>query len=334
MSSFTSAVKEASICVQSGFQVQPDETVLVLSDAEHSLEAQALAAAVNVSGGKVANMDISPIVLEGLFDPGIPEPPKHVSSAVKASDIIIIKTNIDYAHRFAHTDAVREAVDNGAKIASVEEGLGTWGLTQDDIKQVEERTDRLIDVFKGADLIHVTSSQGTDVRLSMRGRPPLRVTPVRKKGVMMGPMPLWGEVAYAAIEDSATGRVVADGVMNFVAPLGVKNNITIDVFKGRVKEVSGQEEAQKLRDVLQSADEGANVVAEFALGSGHKVKFGTLSEKGKLGTIHFAIGDNHHAYPGGKNVSKWHIDFTVRHPTVEVDGRKIIQDGGWIFADA
>ena len=71
---------------------------------------------------------------------------------------------------------------------------------------------------------------------------------------------------------------------------------------GRAIEIT--EEAQKLKTVPAAADEGSNVVAEFSLGSGHLVKFGTLSEKGKLGTVHFALGDNHHAYPRRKKCIK------------------------------
>src|SRR5579872_3651890 len=154
MHSLITAVKEASICVRKGYQVQPGDCVLVLADGNHELEAEALASAANAAGAQVALMDISPIVSEGLLIPGIPEPPKHVSEAVKNSDIIIIKTEIDYAHRFAHTTTVREAVDNQVKIASVEEGLGGWGLRDQDIDKVEQRTDTLIDTFKGADKIH------------------------------------------------------------------------------------------------------------------------------------------------------------------------------------
>jgi|BEDMetMinimDraft_2_1075160.scaffolds.fasta_scaffold01057_1 leucyl aminopeptidase (aminopeptidase T) len=331
MNSIITALREASICVRKGFQVKPGDSVLVLTDGDHLDEAEALAAAANAEGSKIALMDISPLVVQGLLRAEIPEPPKHVASAVKASDVIIIKTNIDYAHRFAHTTAVREAVDSKARIASVEEGLGSWGLSEKDIDIVEERTDRLISAFKGADKIHVNTSAGTDLTLSIKDRPPLKVTPVRQPGVMMGPMPLWGEVAYAVVEGSANGKIVIDGVMNVVAPYGVKSPITIKVKDGRSYEITGGEEANKLKEILALGDEGATMVAEFSLGTGHLEKLGTLSEKGKLGTIHIALGDNHHAYPGGKNVSNLHLDATIRDPTIEVDGRKMIEQGKWVF---
>jgi leucyl aminopeptidase (aminopeptidase T) len=331
MDSPITMTKEALICVRKGFRVKPNDRVLVIADGDHKAEAEALTAAANSEGGQVVLMDVSPHVVKGLLHAEIPEPPAHISASMKNSDVIIIKTNIDYAHRFAHTNAVRESVDNQVRIASVEEGLGSWGLTAEDIDDVESRTDRLISEFKGADRIHVTTESGTDIRLSIKDRPPLKVTPVRQSGVMMGPMPLWGEVAYAAIEGSAEGKIVVDGVMNVVAPYGVKNPIRISVKSGRAYEISGGEEATKLDEILRNADEGSNMVAEFSLGTGHLEKLGTLSEKGKLGTIHIALGDNHHAYPGGKNVSKLHLDATIRNPTIEVDDRKIIEKGNWLF---
>ncbi len=327
MTSLITAVKEASICITHGYRVQPGEVVTVLMDEDHRLEAEALASAANAAGGEVILVDISAQVAKGLILPGIPELPKNLFGAVTSSDVVIIKTNIDCAHRFAHTKAVRTAVDNQAKIASVEEGLGTWGLTVDDILAVQKRTEALVKAFEGADVIKVATAKGTNLTLSIKGRPPLLVTPIREKGVMMGPMPLWGEIAFAAIEDSASGVYVADGVMNVVAPFGLKETITVSVKNGRAVEFKGGAEAEHLKRVIEGSDQNANVVAEFSIGTGHLEKPGTLSEKGMLGTIHLALGDNHSAYPGGKNVSKSHIDATIRNPTVEVDGRLVIKDG-------
>jgi leucyl aminopeptidase (aminopeptidase T) len=218
-----------------------------------------------------------------------------------------------------------------ARIASVEEGLGSWGLTEDDIRQVHERTLKLSNALKNADKIHATTKFGTDVTLSIKGRPPLIVTPIREKGVSMGPLPLWGELAFATIEDSANGKIVVDGLMNVVAPTGFKQPIEILVKNGKAYEIKGAEEATKLRNILEKGDKGANVIAEFSFGTGHKEITGTLQEKGRLGTIHIALGDNSRAYPGGQNVSSSHIDSLMRGPTVEFDGKLLIKDGNWVF---
>lgn len=324
-------VKEASVLVSQAYRVEKGESVLVLADDEHMQEALALASAVRAVDATPVIMNISSSVLDGMLAPGIPEPPGHVAAAVENADVTMISVVIDYAHRFAHTAAVKRGVERMARIASVEEGLGSWGLTEDDIRQVHERTLKLKDAMRSADRIHATTKSGTDISLSIKDRPPLIVTPIREKGVSMGPLPLWGELTYAVIENSANGKIIADGLMNVVAPTGIKHPIEISVKNGRAYEIKGAEEADRLREIIEKGDKGANVVAEFALGTGHKEISGTLQEKGRLGTMHIALGDNSRAYPGGQNVSGSHIDSLMRNPTVEVDGKSIVKDGTWIF---
>jgi leucyl aminopeptidase (aminopeptidase T) len=323
--------KEASILVNKAYRVEKGESVLVLTDDEHMQEAVALASAVRAADAIPAVLNISASVLDGMLAPGIPEAPKHVAAAVENADVTMISVIIDYAHRFAHTAAVKHGVEKMARIASVEEGLGSWGLTEDDIHQVHDRTLKLRDALRNADKIHATTKFGTDITLSIKGRPPLIVTPIREKGVSMGPLPLWGELTYAAIEDSANGKIVVDGLMNVVAPSGFKQPIEIYVKNGRAYEIKGGDEATKLRNIIEKGDSGANVIAEFAVGTGHKEISGTLQEKGRLGTMHIALGDNSRAYPGGQNVSGSHIDSLMRSPTIEVDGKLLIRDGNWIF---
>ena len=133
-------------------------------------------------------------------------PPRNLHQAMMNSDEIIIITNLEWANRFAHVSAVRESCDNNAKIASVEEGIGSWNLTEADILDATDRARAAIAAMEGAKWCQVTSPAGTDVRVSIEGRPALEVTPIKKRGQMMGPMPLWAEVAFAAVEDKTEGR--------------------------------------------------------------------------------------------------------------------------------
>ena len=73
--------------------------------------------------------------------------------------------------------------------------------------------------------------------------------------------------------------------------------------------------------------ENANVLSEFAVGTGRRERWNTVSEKGALGTMHLALGENAGPYPGGKNHSKVHLDVTIRFPTIEADGKKIVENG-------
>ena len=57
----------------------------------------------------------------------------------------------------------------------------------------------------------------------------------------------------------------------------------------------------------------------------------TGSEKGRVGTAHLALGDNHLAYPGGQNVCKLHLDGVILDASLEIldSGQYIVKDGEW-----
>jgi leucyl aminopeptidase (aminopeptidase T) len=150
---------------------------------------------------------------------------------------------------------------------------------------------------------------------------------------MMGPLPLWAEVAFAAVEDQTTGTLVVDGVMLGIGlPGQVENEITWTIENGRAVSIEGGEEAERLRKVIDGVD-GADVIGEFAFGVSEVAPFGTPSEKGRVGTVHCALGDNHNAYPGGQNVSVLHLDGVVLEASMQIvdDGRWILKDGKWVL---
>jgi leucyl aminopeptidase (aminopeptidase T) len=218
-----------------------------------------------------------------------------------------------------------------AKIASVEEGMGAWNLTKEEILDAKRRAVESIEALKGHTRVRVTSAKGTDFTVSIEGRPALEVTPIREPGMMMGPGPLWAEVAFAAVEDQTNGVIVVDGVMLGIGVPGqVKNPITIRVEGGKVVSIEGGPEAQRLREVIAGVP-GADIIGEFAFGTSTRSPFGSPSEKGRLGTAHVALGDNHNAYPGGRNVSVLHLDGVVLDATMQLvdNGRYLLRDGKW-----
>src|SRR5207245_11001492 len=114
------------------------------------------------------------------------------------------------ADRFARANAVRETCAANWKIASVEEGMGDWELTRGMIEEATQRARDAMAALEGKKLCRVTSAKGTDVTVAIEGRPALEVTPIKKRGQMMGPVPLWAEVAFAAVEDKTAGTVGGD----------------------------------------------------------------------------------------------------------------------------
>ncbi len=96
--------------------------------------------------------------------------------------------------------------------------------------------------------------------------------------------------------------------------------------------IEGGEEAEKLLKAIDGV-ENVDVIGEFAFGTSDKAPFGTPSEKGRVGTVHLALGDNHNAYPGGQNVSSLHLDGVVLNASLQIvdDGTWILRDGEWVL---
>lgn len=326
--SFTTLIKHANMVVNKCFDVQKGDNVLIIGDAEHMMEAQALSGCATQKGAHVLLADVTPYVNRCLYNmKESMAPAANLAGAMENSDVIMITTNIEWANRFAHVDPVGIACNKGAKVASVEYGMGEWALNEDDIDEIVDRTVRIGKVMEGGKVIHVFDDNGTDVKLSIAGRPPLLVKPIKLAGEMMGPLPLWGEVAWAAKEDDTEGIIVFDGIMLGVGVPGtLENKIRITMEKGRAVKFEGGEEAAKLAQVVKD-NANANIIGEFALGISEFAPLGNASEKGRLGVVHMALGDNHHCYPGGQNHSNVHLDGSIRQATVTVDGKKIFDKG-------
>lgn len=330
MKSYTTLIKGARLVVETCFAVKAGDAVLIICDEDHRREAEAIAGVAVSLGAYPVVADISHHVSSALASMKVAmEPAKNLSAAMEASDVIIITTNLEWANRFAHVNPVAASVSKGAKIGSVEEGMADWDLTTEEIDQTVARAEKLMAALEGVEWVRVTNPAGTDVRVCIKDRPPLKVVPIKGAGEMMGPVPLWGEVAYAAVEDKTEGVIVVDGIMLGVGVFGsLQNTITWVIKDGRAVEITGGAEAERLRNVVAGSDENANVVAEFAMGTSTKSPRGSASEKGLLGTVHFALGDNSHCYPGGCSHSSLHLDGNLLNVTVETgDGRVLIKDG-------
>src|SRR3989441_6887817 len=322
-------LKDAALIVDVCFSVEEGDTVTIICDDDREEEAAAVAELVVERGGWPVVMTNETQVRRGRADVRFPmAPPANLHRAMVGSDEVIIITNLEWANRFAHVNAVRETCEANGKIASVEPGMGAWDLTVDDIKRATERAQDAMAALEGKKQVHVTTPLGTDFFVSIEGRPSLEVTPMKRRGQMMGPVPLWAEVAFAAVEDFTHGTAVVDGVMLGIGlPGQVESPITWTLEHGRCTKIEGDAEADRLREVTAGV-EGADVIGEFAFGTSERSPFGSPSEKGRLGTVHFALGDNHNAYPGGQNVSSLHLDGVVLDADLQ-----IVDDGTWILRE-
>ena len=158
--------------------------------------------------------------------------------------------------------------------------------------------------------------------VSIEDRPALQVTPIRHRGWMMGPLPLWAEVAYAAREDRTNGVIAVTGNMLGIGVDVVSEPIFWHVKDGQVVGIEGGRDAKELSRVIEGVPnvrrrrrvrvrDERQVAARLA-----------LRRRAASATSTSRMGDNKNAYPGGQNSSPLHLDGVVRNATLEIIGHR------------
>ena len=194
---------------------------------------------------------------------------------------------------------------------------GALALTAEEHRQMQHFAQELIQKLNQAVKIKITNPAGTDVSVSVEGRPFFTDTVIDWKTMKWMNLPT-GEVIVAPVENSLEGKLVCDMAIGGIG--AIKAPLEIAIKNGRVEGVSSNE-----RNVLERVKEGfdtdewASVVGEFAFGINSKARFVQefLEAEKMLGTIHIAFGNNSDM-PVGKNQSKNHLDLMVSKPTVKI----------------
>jgi hypothetical protein len=180
----------------------------------------------------------------------------------------------------------------------------------------------LLDRLEGTEAIRVTAAAGTDLTLRVAGRPWLTdALPLQRGGIANFP---GGEVFVAPHRDGADGVLAADLTVPYTVDGLVDEPVRLEFAGGRVTSIDGGRAATMLRELVEGAGEGADVIAELGLGLNPTVRprgHVMLDEKA-AGTAHVAIGRNTGAY-GGDNEAAIHVDMIFSAPQVEADGRPI-----------
>jgi len=194
---------------------------------------------------------------------------------------------------------------------------GALALTTEEHRQMQAFAHKLIEKLSQAVRVEITNLAGTDVSLSVEGRPFFTDTKIDLKTMNWMNLPT-GEVMVAPLEDSLEGRLVCDMAIGGIGPIKVPVKVTAQNGKAQDSSSFDTEVLRRVRDSLNT-DAEASVVGEFAFGINPKARFVEefLETEKMLSTIHIAFGYNSDM-PGGKNPSKNHMDFLMSKPTVRV----------------
>ncbi len=304
------------IAVQTCLAVQPGEEVVVVADEPMLDLGRRFFLASRRAGGSVALAALPPLRKTN------PDLPATVAAMMKSADVLVLVTSVS----ISHTEARRAACREGARAISLP------AVTEDTLKRavdvdyrfVQERSRKIADIFTIGRRMHVTTPAGTDLVLPIRGMKGYAdVGLVHKRGSFSN-IPA-GEAAVCPEPGGTHGRAVIESGMGIRPESG--DRIVLDIKDGRVSRIRGNSAARWLRHILSQHGARARVIAEFGVGTNPKARVVglTLEDEKALGTAHIAVGNS--VSFGGSNEVAIHIDGIMLRPTIEIDGRTIMEEG-------
>lgn len=252
------------------------------------------------------------------------------------SPLLALVTQVDaIVFLFASVNQLKESPALLAGRAAIGKGMARTGLgafidqsildieMSADYGQIATFTDSLTQRLQGSSTAHITTALGTNLRLSLAGREWKKDTGILRAQKAFGNLPA-GETYIAPVEDSAEGLLVVDKCFPGML-LSEPTRMTFE--KGRVTHIEGGAGAEFLRSAFAQHGDSARVIAELGIGTNPlaRLQGNIITDEKVLGTIHVAVGRSD--FLGGKNVATTHIDGVVSQPTLEIDGKVVIENG-------
>jgi leucyl aminopeptidase (aminopeptidase T) len=171
----------------------------------------------------------------------------------------------------------------------------------------------------------MTCPRGTDFTLDLTGRQGIADDGDLTEPGVFGNLPC-GEGFIAPM--GGDGRIVVAATL---ASVGIADEpVTLEVDQGRLVGADGGL-GPRFLELLQGAGEDGTNLAELGVGTNDRAKLtGRVLEDEKiLGTVHVAFGAS--AGIGGTVSVPIHLDVVVLDPTLDVNGRRVLDEGRFVL---
>lgn len=309
------AGKLMEICAR----VKPEENVLIVTDFERMKIAHVLAAAAYERDAEVIIAIMVPQKGDGQ------EPPVPVAEAMKKADVIF--TPVSYS--ITHTEAMKQALGSGARslvMTGFTENQLISGGIEADFEELKPICKEVADAFKRSARALLTTEKGTQLSMEKEGRPGNAMYCIVGSGEL-SPVPTV-EANFSPIEGTAAGKIVADASLPYLDIGVLEEPIVALVKNGMISDITGGDQGRKLAEDLESRnDPNVYNVAELGVGFNPKsiMQGIQLEDEGVFGTVHIGIGTN--LTLGGNTKAAIHYDLIIWEPTIELDGKIILERG-------
>jgi len=191
--------------------------------------------------------------------------------------------------------------------------------------------------LQGSDEVHITSPNGTDLQLSVKGHRAIVNDAIideqdMRQGALRASIPD-GSVEIAVVENSANGKVVLDVPTPMADDLFLPTpwvgrmirELSWTFHDGRVTCFEGDKNAEALRKEWETSSGDKDRIATLSVGLNQRAKLGFLVNRIVEGAVGIAIGGNMHL--GGVNRPGFSYMGSIARATLEVEGTVLVENG-------
>jgi len=199
-----------------------------------------------------------------------------------------------------------------------------------DYSKISSQADALKKLLVASKSIKVTTPDGTNLSLSVSGRPVVVSDGVISKGDVSNKLLSGrqaslpdGVVSVTAVESSAAGKVVVARDECRFAPV---TNIRFDVVGGKMQNFTAGDGKACFEELFNTNTGAKDMVAGISIGLNPALKPTDNYRPGTAaGVVYLSFGNN--LLDGGKNDSSFRWGFPIMNSTVEIDGKVVVKDG-------
>ena len=345
----TIVFKKFILILEHCLKVSPGEEVLILHDEtidRHLIDLMTYAAAsLKTNPHALGYVPRRRLIMKefGLFAGAwrFGEPlSKTVIGALKEADsIVLIGSDLDLLFSEKFKSVLREGkrVIGLPYLTTEEMFFRLLPDSDEEITALQTVTKKYFKLLNNARRARITSEKGTEIEMELGQYKTNCSSGVVEKGVgFVGGMEILpaGQVTRVPNKHSANGVVMIDrsiGAYNF-SPL--YETIKIKVENGFVTDIEGQIEAKRLRKfIAELEDPNLFNLTELGIGVNPRCKFtgeaAPAEDTHTQGCVSVALGCDVHL--GGEVKAKVHMDSTSWFPTLELDGRVVLEKGRLLF---
>lgn len=199
-----------------------------------------------------------------------------------------------------------------------------------DYEKMKQHAFALKEKLDYAKEINVKTKAGTDLWMKLKPKSAIPNTGLYRTPISGGNLPA-GEVYVPTFGKHSEGKVVIDGSISIKEANAVliKKPVTLTIEKGKIVEIDGEKEAEKLKQTIGAAfvrakyPWGIKRLAELGIGINPNAKIcgPTIINEKTLGTAHVANGSN--AWFGGSVYAVVHLDHVFKNPEIYLDNKKL-----------